>query len=189
MNPRLVVIPTLGALTLVALGLVVLALVALAVPAGRRILDEGLRGHGRALLAFAWTVATVATVGSLYLSEGIGFEPCELCWYQRIAMYPLVVVLAVAFVRRDAAVWATAIPLALLGALISAYHVAIQYQPGLEVTQCSGATPCSMRFFALYGFVSIPVMAGAAFLLVAATLAIHARVAGWSAPPGSPPAG
>ena len=177
MNPRLVVVPALGALTLVALGLVALALMALAVRAGRESLDRGLGGHARTLLAFAWTVATIATVGSLYLSEGIGFEPCELCWYQRIAMYPLVVVLGVAFLRRDPAVWKTAVPLALAGALVSAYHVAIQYRPSLEVTQCSGATPCSMRFFALYGFVSIPVMAGAAFLLVAVALAVHARVA------------
>ena len=176
MNPRLAVVSALGALTLVALALVVLALPALATPGGRRALDQGLAPFRRHLLGFAWLVATLAMVGSLYLSDGIGLQPCELCWYQRIAMYPLVVVLGVAFIRRDAEVWKTALPLTLIGALISAYHVAIQFQPSLEVTQCSGETPCSMRFFQLYGFVSIPVMAGAAFLLIAVALVVHARL-------------
>ena len=176
MNPRLAVVSALGALTLVALALVVLAIPALVTPGGRRALDEGLAPFRRQLLGAAWLVATTATVGSLYLSDGIGLEPCELCWYQRIAMYPLVVVLGVAFMRRDGQVWKTALPLTLIGALISAYHVTIQFQPSLEVTQCSSATPCSMRFFQLYGFVSIPVMAGAAFLFVAVALVIHARL-------------
>lgn len=176
MNPRLAVVSALGALTLVALALVVLALPTLATPWGRRWLADGLAPFGRQVLAGAWGVAVIAMVGSLYLSDGIGLQPCELCWYQRIAMYPLVIVLGVGFLRRDAHVWKTALPLALVGALISAYHVTIQFQPGLEVTQCSGETPCSMRFFQLYGFVSIPVMAGSAFLLIAVALAIHARV-------------
>lgn len=175
MNPRLAVVSALGALTLIALALVALALLALATPAGRRWLEGGFAPFRRQLLAGAWVVAGIAMVGSLYLSDGIGLQPCELCWYQRIAMYPLVIVLGVGFLRTDPHVWKTALPLTLIGALISAYHVAIQFQPGLEVTQCSGETPCSMRFFQLYGFVSIPVMAGSAFLLIAVALVIHAR--------------
>ena len=184
-NPRLAVVSALGALTLVALLLVVLGLAALAIPAGRRTLDEGLLPFKRQVLLGAWVVALVAMVGSLYLSDGIGLQPCELCWYQRIAMYPLVVVLGVGFLRRDGHVWKTGVPLAAIGALISAYHVTIQYQPALEVTTCSGETPCSMRFFQLYGFVSIPVMAGSAFLLVILLLALHARLD--EAIPDAPP--
>lgn len=176
MNPRLAVVSSLGALTLIALALVVLALPALATPGGRRWLEGGFAPFRRQILAVAWVVAAIAMVGSLYLSDGIGLQPCELCWYQRIAMYPLVIVLGVGFLRQDPHVWRTALPLALIGALISAYHVTIQFQPGLEVTQCSGETPCSMRFFQLYGFVSIPVMAGSAFLLIAVALVIHAQV-------------
>ena len=67
----------------------------------------------------AWIVAAVTTLGSLYYSEHAGFVPCELCWYQRIVMYPLVVVLGVAWLRRDAKVWMTALVFVVIGAPLS----------------------------------------------------------------------
>ncbi|MDH3271231.1 MAG: disulfide oxidoreductase [Gemmatimonadota bacterium] len=145
-------------------------------PTARRALVGTFGRQPFALAAFAWIVATIATLGSLYLSDGLGLEPCKLCWYQRIAMYPLVLVLGIALLRRDADVWKTAVPLALVGAGVSAYHVAVQFIPGVELASCSVTAPCSLRYFVSYGFVTIPVMAGAAFLLVAATLAAHACV-------------
>ncbi len=173
MNLRFVVVPTLTSLTLVALGLGALALPTLALPAGRRLLARTLGRHPGAVLAFALVVASVATLGSLYLSEGMGLEPCELCWYQRIAMYPLVVILGVALARGDPSVWKTALPLCAAGFLVSAYHVIIQYRPSLDIVTCSTTAPCTLRYLQAYGFVSIPVMAGAAFVLVASALAIH----------------
>lgn len=174
MTPRFLIVPALSGLTLVAFGLTVLFALLLAMPAGRRFLADGLGAHAWWLLGGAWIVSTIATTGSLYLSEGMGLEPCELCWYQRIAMYPLVVVLGVALLRRDAAVWKTAIPLAAVGALVSAYHVGVQWMPALEVMQCTGGTPCSLRYFVTFGFVTIPTMAGSAFLLIVTTVAAHA---------------
>jgi len=121
---------------------------------------------------FAGVVALVATLGSLTYSEGYGFVPCELCWYQRIAMYPLVLVLGVGMLGGDTAVWRYALPLPLVGLAISIYHVTIQWQPSLDVGACTTGAPCSGRYVAVFGFISIPTMAGAAFILIAAILLV-----------------
>jgi disulfide bond formation protein DsbB len=109
-------------------------------------------------------------VGSLYLSDVMHFLPCLLCWYQRIAMYPLVVVLGVGMLRSDPGVWRFAIPLPVIGAAIAAYHVMIQWRPNLEVTSCAIGAPCTGRYVAVFGFISIPTMAAAAFLLITVLL-------------------
>jgi disulfide bond formation protein DsbB len=80
----------------------------------------------RALLALATLVAAVATAGSLWFSLGLGLVPCELCWYQRILMYPLVVVLGVAAAEARPGVWRTAFPLAVPGLALAAYHSYLQ---------------------------------------------------------------
>ena len=105
-------------------------------------------------------------MGSLYLSEGAGLLPCEFCWYQRIAMYPLVVVLGVGLFRSEGGVWRYALPMSITGAIIATYHVALQLQPALEISECSTAVPCTVAYFKIYGFISIPWMAGSVFFLV-----------------------
>jgi len=145
---------------------------ALFVPGGRASLVDALVGRARHPIAWAWLVALVASSGSLYLSEVVGFVPCLLCWYQRIAMYPLVLVLGVAMVRGDASVWRYAMPLSIVGGLIAAYHVVIQLQPSLDVGACSAGASCTGKYLNVFGFVSIPVMAGMGFLLVTALLAL-----------------
>ena len=80
----------------------------------------------------------VTTAGSLYYSEHCGFVPCELCWYQRIVMYPLVVVLGVGWFRRDRAVWMTALPFVVVGAPLSLYHWLVERVPSFaEGSSCS----------------------------------------------------
>ncbi len=163
-----------------AAGLMVLAMMAMA--RGRAFLQGEVWGHGRLLLALAWSVSVVATAGSLYYSEVVGFVPCLLCWYQRIAMYPLVFVLGVATLSGDARAWRYALPLSLVGLLIAAYHVTIQFRPAVEVLACADDVPCTARYVSAFGFVSIPVMAGAGFILISA-LVLSARWAeGESAP-------
>ncbi len=148
----------------------------LAAPSGRRLLAGWLGTGGRELLVGAWIVALIATIGSLYFS-GSGLEPCRLCWYQRIAMYPLVAVLGVAALRRDVGVWRYALPLSVVGGLISAYHAAIQLQPALEVTECAADAPCGLRYFAVFGWISIPWLAGAAFLWITTLVSAAAILA------------
>jgi disulfide bond formation protein DsbB len=88
---------------------------------------------------------------------------------------------------RDPTVWRFALPLPLVGLVISLYHVSIQYRPSLEIVSCGSGAPCSARYVLVFGFVSIPVMAAAAFLLIAVLL-ITVRTAQRGSAGGSQPA-
>lgn len=122
-------------------------------------------------LGTAAVVAATATAGSLYFSEVARLEPCALCWYQRIAMYPLVILLAMAATRREATIRPYVLALAGIGAAISAYHIAVQRLPGLPSGSCSLTTPCSAIQVEVLGFVTIPVLALAAFIGIIALTA------------------
>jgi len=124
-------------------------------------------------LALAAIVASVATAGSLYLSEGGHLVPCRLCWFQRIAMYPLSVLLTIAAIRRDWSIRPYAITLAGVGLLISTWHYVIEWFPNLEGVggRCDPSNPCSALPFARrFGYVSIPLMAGTAFICILVAL-------------------
>lgn len=177
------VVSTLGGLALVAVAGGLGLLGAVATPAGRGWLERTFLGYERHLVAWAWVPATVATVGSLYLSDVVGLLPCLFCWYQRIAMYPLVLVLAVALARGDAGVWRYALPLSVVGLLLAIYHVALQWNPALEVVSCDVGAPCSGRYLAVFGFITIPTMAGSVFLLISALLLALRVVEGADRPP------
>jgi disulfide bond formation protein DsbB len=123
----------------------------------------------------AWIVALVCTVGSLIYSEVIHFVPCRLCWFQRIAMYPLAFILLVGAIRREAVVKYYALPLALVGLAVSIYHNLIQINPSLEGGSCDPLNPCSARTIEVFGFIDIPFMAGAAFILISVLLAFYVR--------------
>jgi len=136
-----------------------------------------MRGHTlprpetRALLGAAALVALVATAGSLSLSLGLGLVPCRLCWYQRILMYPLVLVIGVAAVEERPAVARTALPLVGLGAAIAAYH------SWLQVTQTScdlGTVSCIQVQYRVLGL-TIPNLSLLAFCLVGAAVGLAWR--------------
>lgn len=117
-----------------------------------------------AQLVFIVTGTSMA--GSLYYSEIVGYTPCTLCWYQRIAMYSLAIISFVAVVRKNGETLRQySLVLAVIGAAISTYHTWLQAFP--RVTSfCSTDAPCSERHVWEFGFVSIPLMALAAFLFV-----------------------
>jgi len=123
-------------------------------------------------LALAAAVALVATLGSLYLSEVAGFPPCRLCWFQRIAMYPLVVVLGVAALRRDGGARLTGGILAGIGVAISVWHLLIERYPTLESGSCDPQNPCSIKWVEEFGYLTIPAMALSGFALILVLLAI-----------------
>lgn len=130
---------------------------------------------GDAGLAIAAVVAGTAMVGSLYLSEGAHFLPCKLCWYQRIGMYSLAIILVIAAVRRDWGIRPYALALALLGPLVSSYHYLIERFPSLEQgSSCDPTNPCTFVWFFHLHYISIPFMALSAFALVA-TILLAAR--------------
>ncbi|RQW18941.1 disulfide bond formation protein B [Bacillus sp. C1-1] len=121
-------------------------------------------------LLFAWLVSFVATLGSLYFSEIKGFEPCALCWYQRIFMYPLVLLIGVGIIRKDTGVAIYSAILSGIGMVISIYHYAIQKLPVNEddVLGC-GLVSCSGEYINWLGFITIPFLAGTAFILIFST--------------------
>ena len=121
-------------------------------------------------LRLAWVMAVIATLGSLYYSQVAHFIPCEFCWYQRIAMYPLSVILGIAVFRRDESIRRYVLPLAVIGGGLSTYHYLIQQFPNLEVGACSTIVPCTTAWVWKFDFVSIPLMALASFGTIVAVL-------------------
>lgn len=162
-------------LTLVAAGgAVVGGIAVLQLRTGRPGLGDTVAAAVRgAELKLAFVVALTATLGSLYLSEIAHLEPCRLCWYQRIAMYPLALILGIAAWKDDGAVRRYAMPLAGIGGLIAAYHYLVQRYPNLESGACDVGVPCSAAYFWEFGFISIPFMALSGFAAVAALLTLH----------------
>ena len=164
------VVTTLGFFAIVVFAGGLALLLSLTLGAGRSGVVSALSGQEHHPLTWAWVLALVASASSLYLSEIVGLVPCSLCWYQRIAMYPLVVVLGVAVLRRDASAWRYGLPLSVVGLVIAMYHVTIQWQPTLDVGTCATGAPCTGRYLAVFGFISIPTMAGSVFLAVTALM-------------------
>ena len=119
-------------------------------------------------LWLAFLVAGTCVGGSLYFSEVADYEPCRLCWYQRIAMYPLAVILLVAALRRDGAVRWYVGPIAGIGALISTYHYLVEWHPELEGDACGIGPACSAVWFRELGFVTLSFMALCGFVAVLA---------------------
>jgi disulfide bond formation protein DsbB len=113
-------------------------------------------------LWFAWIVALVTMLGSLYFSEIADFTPCKLCWFQRIEIYPFAFILLVAALRRDRNVGWYVIPQAIVGAGFAAYQTYLQAYPNTSDAFCSLTEPCSTRYVWEFGFVSLPFMSLAA---------------------------
>ncbi len=127
---------------------------------------------GPGALVLAAAIAIVAMLGSLYLSQVAHFVPCRLCWYQRIGMYPLAVILLIASLRRDPRVWPYAVALAMLALPISIYHVLLERFPSLETGVCEVANPCTIVWVRHFGVVTIPYMAGSAFAAIAVAIGL-----------------
>ena len=119
------------------------------------------------LIYLAWVVSVVATLGSLYFSEVRLFVPCTLCWYQRILMYPLAILLAIASYRQDRGVVKYALPLSVLGIAVSGFHYLEQ--------KCRSGVPCEIQYINWLGFVTIPLLAFVAFTLITVMLVSVAR--------------
>ncbi|MFC4306632.1 disulfide oxidoreductase [Cohnella boryungensis] len=119
------------------------------------------------LLYFAWIVSIVATLGSLYFSEVRAYIPCELCWFQRIFMYPLSILLGIAAYHSEASMKKYILPLSIVGGSISLYHYMLQKVPGFEgIKPCTNGVPCNLDYINWLGFITIPFLALIAFLLI-----------------------
>ena len=120
--------------------------------------------HYGGQLAFAPALA--ALLGSLYYSEIAGFIPCTLCWYQRILMYPLVLIVLVGVIKRDEYLPDYVLPLSVIGTFVATYHYLIQLGLFSHPSACEAGIPCDMRWVSYGGFITIPLMSLTAFVMI-----------------------
>ena len=116
-----------------------------------------------------FSISLVATLGSLFFSEVRGFIPCEMCWYQRILMYPIVILSTVAYIQKNARIALTTAVFAIIGGSISLYHYGIQKISFLQETApACGQVSCTGFYINWLGFITIPFLALTAFVMIAA---------------------
>ena len=119
------------------------------------------------VLYFAWIVAIMGFLGSLYFSEILGYAPCVLCWYQRILLYPLVILLAIGIGKKDKHISTYVLPFSIGGMLLAFYHELLQtgvIPEGFE--KCSFGVSCTTKYIELFHFITIPLMSFLAFSFI-----------------------
>jgi len=125
------------------------------------------------LVFAAWLVAAAATLGALFFGEVMRVPTCPLCWYQRIFMFPLALILPLGLFPFDRKVVRYALPLAAIGGLIAVYHVLIVAGVIPEALQpCTQGVPCKEQVIVWFGFVTIPLLAALAFAVIVALLSV-----------------
>jgi disulfide bond formation protein DsbB len=156
-------------------GLVVL--VALAAAAGARTplgaLRRAVEGYE---LWLAFVVAAIATGGSLFFSEIAHFVPCELCWFQRICMYPLSITTLLAALADDERTARYLLPLPVAGAGVAVYHLLVENGVVGQSASCLISAPggCGVKWIDEFGYVTIPTLALTGFALTFAFLLLAA---------------
>ena len=131
---------------------------------------------GWLLLLAAWLIVTSATLGSLFFSSVMELPPCLLCWYQRVFMFPLALVLLVGLFPYDRRAARYALPLSVAGTLVALYHLLLQWGIVPErIVPCSEGVSCADIDFRLFVFASIPMLSLAAFGAVTALLVLILR--------------
>lgn len=139
-----------------------------------RILNPQRTRLNNCLPYLAWMIALLATVGSLFFSEVMDLPPCVLCWYQRVAIYPLVLIIGTGIIMHDGRMRYYALPLCLAGLAVSAYHNLLYYGIIPEsITPCTQGVPCTDRQIEWLGFITIPLMGLAAFVGLALCLLFY----------------
>lgn len=128
------------------------------------------------VLYLVWAQTLLATLGSLYFSEVEQFLPCLLCWYQRISMYPLVVILPIGILTKDPHIWKYALALAIPGWIISLYHNLLYYKVLAESeATCRAGVSCTTEFIEWFGFVTIPLLSFMSFSVIIAGILLYRR--------------
>lgn len=119
--------------------------------------------------------AVGATAGSLYFSEIANYVPCTYCWYQRIAMYPMAVIVPLALALRDRSILRYSLALGGIGLAISIYHIQLQLFPEQSSNSCALTSPCTAKWVEAFGFMTIPQMAGTTFAIIVVVSSIGLR--------------
>lgn len=118
-------------------------------------------------LLIIWVTSLLATLGSLYFSEIRGYIPCDLCWFQRIFMYPIVIMTTIAYLQQNAKIAVTTATFSIIGGCISLYHYGLQKLSFLQESApaCTSGS-CIGQYINWFGFVTIPFLALTAFILI-----------------------
>ncbi|MBX3065960.1 MAG: disulfide bond formation protein B [Anaerolineae bacterium] len=128
------------------------------------------------LIYVAWFQALIGVLGSLFFSEVMGLAACTLCWYQRIALYPLLPILTAGILLADRNVRYYALPLSIIGWLIALYHTLLYYGVIPEViSTCSAGVSCTTRQIEWFGVITIPLLSLAAFTVITLSLIFFKR--------------
>ena len=128
------------------------------------------------ILFLCWLVSSISTMASLFFSYVMGFAPCVLCWYQRICLFPLVIILAVGLFPLDKSVVKFALPLAIAGWLTAFYHNLLYSGVIPETIQpCSQGVSCTEKYIELFGFLTIPMLSLLSFSTIITLLIILKR--------------
>lgn len=128
------------------------------------------------LLLAAWLIALAATLGAIFIGEVMSQTPCLFCWYQRIFMFPLALILLIACMRDDSGIWRYALPLALIGAGFALYHSLLYGGIIAEpIVQCGAGPSCSSANMSLFGWLPIPILSLIAFSAISILLFLARR--------------
>ncbi|MDO8498908.1 MAG: disulfide oxidoreductase [bacterium] len=129
------------------------------------------------ILYLAWVQALVSTLGSLYASEILGFPPCVLCWYQRIFMYPLVLILPIGIFKKDRNLPDYVIPLASLGGLVALYQNLLSWKVISEtLAPCAIGVSCLTKYVNYFGFITIPLLSLLSFVVIISCMVVYKRL-------------
>lgn len=130
----------------------------------------------KSILYLAWIISLVSTLVSLYFSEVLRFAPCVLCWWQRIFIYPIVLILPVGILTKDKNIWVYILPLSVLGLLVSIYQNLLYYNILPQIfSSCTIGVSCTARFIQVLGFLDIPQLSFIAFTLITIAMLIYKR--------------
>ena len=128
------------------------------------------------LILLSFITASIATMGSLFFSEVMQFVPCSMCWYQRIFMYPLVLIFLINTLYPDDKVFKYAMPIVIVGLLFAIYHNLLMFGIIPEsVVPCVQGVPCSTKYIDWFGFISIPFLSLCAYLIIFILLLMYKK--------------
>ena len=128
------------------------------------------------LVFLAWLMALISSAGSLFFSEIMNYPPCSLCWYQRICMFPLVLILLRGLFPLDLSVVRYSLPLSLSGTAIAVYHNLLYYKLIPEsLAPCRQGVSCTTTYFEVLGFITIPFLALCSFVAISLVLLLAKR--------------
>jgi disulfide bond formation protein DsbB len=141
-------------------------------------MDEETKSNGSSLAGslpyIAWVIVLLSIAGSLFFSEVMQLPPCVLCWYQRIAMYPLLLIIGAGIITQDLRMKLYALPLCLAGLAVAVYHNLLYYGIIPEsIAPCAEGVPCNAVQIELLGFLTIPLMGLGAFAAIALCLIFY----------------